>query len=485
MLNNFRFLSYQLNSVLIAIVLALLLTPTAAAKEGFAFTATISSGKQSLRQFELPYEVLEGLQRQDYGDMRIFNSQNQSVPFTVKVIRPQTEQHHSEHKLDFFTLPRNPHRHSRLKIEIDKYNSRFSYSTTATTNSHQRSFIIIKNPYIDKGLHKLKLQWTAPNQAFSLRLKLEQSDDLERWQTLKNNSTLYDLKHGYTVLIKDTIFLPRQSKAKYLRLSFKNRNYFLHSVTAINGFYRHQSQPEPENWKTLTLEQGEMQREWLFNTGSVAPIAKIGFEIPQTGLFYQGTVFSKNTPLPPINRHITNKHQLKKEVKKILHPPRKQHKFWRYWQRFTQYRLITESGEINSEPFSLTGIKDSQWRIMLKQPLTLLPEQVPKINIAWYPVMVTFLAQGDEPYRLLFGDAKIKPLYANLPQTLEDNLPEMVKVSVVSVVEKTESETIPAETLTNWFKEMNWKKGLLWLLLCSGVLLMGTMAYKLYLGMNK
>lgn len=457
-------------------------------RDDFRFSTEISQGKQSLRQFELPYEVLKGLQRQDYGDLRIFNAQKQIVPFTVSVERPRAEQHSSEHELDFFTLPRNPHRSSRLTVEIDQYSKRFHFSTTTKTNSKQRSHIIIKNPYTGKGLHRLKLHWTTPDNAFSLKMKLEQSDDLETWRTVKSQTTLYDLKHGATVLIKDTVFLPHQSEAKYFRLSFQDKHYFLHSVNRITGFYRHQSQPEPENWQTLTLSQGENPREWLFDTQSVAPVSKMAFEIPQIGLFYQGSLFSKHLS-PPIRRPVRTRTQLKQEVKEILHHPdskrKKQHDFWRYRQGFTQYRLLVDSGEITGQPLSLSGIKDNEWRLVLSQPLTLLPEQLPKIRIARYPVLVTFLAQGNGPYTLLFGNADMKPLHSSLPATLKDNPPETVRVQAIQPIEKTVVEVTPAEEVSNWFKEMDWQKGILWLLLCSGVLLMGAMAYRLYQGMNK
>lgn len=383
----------------------------------FAFSANISTGKQSVRKFELPYEVLRGIERQDYGDIRIFNDQNQSVPFSVKVMAPQSKQHSSEDELDFFTLPENPQHHNRLQIEIDEYISRFNFST-ATSDGDKPSYIVIKNPYNEKGLDKLKLHWKTSDHAFSLKLKLEQSDDLENWKIVKYRTTLYDLRHESTQLIKDTIFLSRQSYAKYLRLSFSNQNNFLHSVTKVSAYYSYQSLSEPENWETLMIQPGESVHEWLFNTESVAPIAKIGFEIPQAGLLYQGTLFSKYSP-PLVKRATSNKSRFKKEVKKILHysdrNKPKQHDLWHYRYAFTQYRLLTESGEINSQPLMLPGtIKDSQWRILFKQPLTLLPEQVPKIKIAWYPVVLTFLAQGNGPYRLLFGNSNIKPLTSGL-----------------------------------------------------------------------
>jgi len=338
---------------LLVIWLIFFLSPVAVAEvadlgladDNFAFSADISAGKQSVRRFEIPYEVLQGIQRQDYGDMRIFNSQNQSIPFSVTVVKPQLQQHSSEYELEFFTLPKKAGQHQRMQIEIDKYTSRISFKALSTESGKQ-SYIIIKNSHSDQSLDKLQLHWATSDHAFSVRLKLEQSDDLEHWRTIKHNTTLYDLKHDSTLLIKDTIFLPRPSKAKYFRLSFNHQHDFLYSVIKISGYYLNQSQPDPENWKTLTLNQGETAHEWLFNTDSVAPIVKIAFDIPQAGLLYQGALFSEHS-FPTVKPAMSNKAQFKKEVKKILHYPKKkppqQSNSWHYRQRFTQFRLLTDN----------------------------------------------------------------------------------------------------------------------------------------------
>jgi hypothetical protein len=479
---------FSINKILMVVIFSFFLTQTATAltKQDFAYIADISEGKQSLRQFELPYEILQGLQRQDYADLRIFNSQNQSIPFRITVKNPQAQQYYSKHELDFFTLPKNPQHLTRLQIEINKFTHWLSFSTPETS-TNKLSYIIIKNQYTDKNLDKLKLHWISTDHAFSLKLKLEQSDDLEHWKTIKNKTTLYNLKHDSTVLIKDTVVLPNKSKAKYFRLSFRHQHDFLHSITKITGIYHHQNQAEHENWKSIPLKQGNTAHEWLFDTESVAPIVKIEFEIPQTGLFYQGTLFSKHKPAF-VKQATSKKSKLKKELKKLLHSANKNKSTlqnnWRYQQAFTQYRLITKSEEIKSEALSVPGYKDSYWRILLKQPLRLLPEQVPTIKIAWAPVIITFLAQGNEPYQLLFGNEKINPIRTRFPKTFSENTAETVSVGAVNSIKKPVTSSSPT-TIVNWFKQINWQKALLWLILCSSVLFMGRMAYQLYLGMNK
>jgi hypothetical protein len=268
----------------------------------FAFTATISDGQQSLRQFAVPYQVFSGLQRQDYGDMRIFNQQNQAISFTI-----------------------------------------------------------------------------TPTVA-------------------------------------------------------------------------------PENWQRFQLTAGKLANEWLFTTNNVAPVIKVGFEIPSVGLFYQGSLYSK-----PLNQSPTEPVA------------------WHYQSAVTQYRLLTADGEVQSVPFEMAATKDQQWKLVLEQPAALLPSQVPVIKLAWQPMKVTFLAQGNPPYRLYFGNAAVEPLTVSLPAVSETTAAEQVRLLAISQIEKnrTLSTAIPAP-----FFEIYGQKLLLWGLLCFGVLLMAGMAYKLYLKIN-
>jgi hypothetical protein len=136
---------------------------------------------------------------------------------------------------------------------------------------------------------------------------------------------------------------------------------------------------------------------------------------------------------------------------------------------------------VQSVPFEMAATKDQQWKLVLEQPAALLPSQVPVIKLAWQPMKVTFLAQGNPPYRLYFGNAAVEPLTVSLPAVSETTAAEQVRLLAISQIEKnrTLSTAIPAP-----FFEIYGQKLLLWGLLCFGVLLMAGMAYKLYLKIN-
>jgi len=458
--------------------------------QDFAFVATLSDGRQSVRQFELPYSMLAGLARQDYGDMRIFNSQNQPVPFTVSQPEPQMQENTNHHDLRFFRLADKAAKHrGGLRIEFDDHGSRLSFNAANGGDNEQTDYLIIENPHQAEKLQSIKLTWQQPSDAFSIKVKLESSDDLQNWQALNNSVTLYNLRHLDTVLTQDTLNIPGAVDAKYLRLSFQPSGKFTLKIEKISGEYRHTTTISHENWQTFQLYPGEEPGEWLFDTGSYAPLTKIAFEIPAAGLFYRGSLYSRDdTSRQPDPNKDQRRFNFKHDVKRVLHrDPERQanaQDVWRYEGAIMQYRLLTEFGGIQSGPVSVPATKDRHWKLVLEQPATLLAQQVPVIKGAWRPVVVTFLAQGNPPYQLFFGNSDIKPANATLPPVLNANSSEKVHLLEVRAVEKSIPATEPEELLKT-LGEWNWRKILLWLLLCSGVLIMGLMAYQLYARMNR
>lgn len=475
-------------TILMLLLVQSALAETVLTPQNFSYSATLSEGKQSLRQFELPYQILAELERQDYGDLRIFNSQNQLVPFSISQTEPQTYQNKDSYGLRFFRLADNSTQHNGLQIEFSENSTRFSFNTIA--DNAVPNYLLIENQHPTDDLQSIKLNWQQPDSTFSIKAKLESSEDLQNWQTVNDSITLYDLKYAGAALLQNSVNLPAASHAKYLRLSFQPSSTFSLQIEKISGEYQHRTSVERENWESFALEPGEHPNEWLFNTGGFIPVTKIAFEIPATGLFYQGSLYSKNDDLIQNSTRIDHHHpNFKREVKRALHHypeyrTAEQQDTWRYQGAVTQYRLSTAAGEISSEPVNISAISDKQWKLVLEQPATLLPEQVPSVKIAWHPVRVTFLAQGKPPYRLFFGNQKIAPFNAVLPPTLNDNVIETVDVQAIQAVEKVAVTNTP-KNLAKLVETLNWQKILLWLLLCAGVLVMSVMAYQLYLRMNR
>jgi hypothetical protein len=95
---------------------------------------------------------------------------------------------------------------------------------------------------------------------------------------------------------------------------------------------------------------------------------------------------------------------------------------------------------------------------------------------------VSFLAQGNPPYKLFFGNAKIAPFDVALPIPVTDSAVESVNIDNIQSVTKNAAAIAVQPTL---IERSNWREILLWVLLSGGVLVMCAMVYQLYVRMNQ
>ena len=104
----------------------------------FNYTAPLLGGGSSLRQVELPAQVLENMTRQDMGDLRVFSAQGQLVPHHV--IRGVTQQQENTSALRFYPFTRQQATDPaaiRLRIEQTGATQKIELDSEAAQNANQ------------------------------------------------------------------------------------------------------------------------------------------------------------------------------------------------------------------------------------------------------------------------------------------------------------------------------------------------------------
>lgn len=426
--------------------------------DDFAYSSILSEAKTSLRQIELPLSVYEKMQRKDYGDLRVFSADGQIVPHQFNRLTRQIDSNQNI-TLVFYPLSKeqaaNP---SNLQIVISNntkageqklsINQQLSSDVTKS-NEYQ---YIIENSNKNKTLCKLKLDWTQAKSSSILMLKLESSNKLQNWKTLKQKATVSKLNYAGSQLVNNEISFPCTTQ-KYLRLTWLQAKQAI-QLHQIQGIYLQKGEQKTQ-WTSLGKPHyDEKEESWLFESHVVAALSKLEFIAPQNGLFYKGALYSRNN----------NEKQA-----------------WRFRKDVTQYRLNIGDSNLQSSPLAIMPNKDRYWKMVMATEGRLNENQLPEIRAGWMPQEIHFLAQGKEPFTLAFGNPVIKPAQNNDLSTLIASLKEsgasIDKVTLGSVVNN--SKIFEAET------EIPWKLILLWLVLILGTALMGFMAVRLYQQMSE
>jgi hypothetical protein len=435
------------------LVTSLLLMQTLAAApytmDDFAFSATLSDAKTSLRQVDIPELLYEKIQRKDFADLRVFSADGQIVPHQFS--RPESIDSTRQVPLVFYPFNKEQAADpGNIRVIINQQEDKQSLSinqqlgNTATASNTEYQYII-ENPKTTSALCKMKLDWDQTKSSLILPLKLESSNNLQNWRTLSRDLNISKLDYAGSQLIRDEISIPC-TRQKYLRLSWLKPEQQTH-LKLIQGIYTQNGAPQTQ-WKSFGKPQYDKEGNWLFESNIVAAITQMEFVAPQDGLLYKGMLYSRND----------------------------EKQDWRFRQNVSQYRLNIGEANLRSDAFLLRSNNDRYWKLAIETEGRLNENQLPEIRAGWAPKQLLFLAQGAAPFTLAFGNPTISPANSNdlnsLIKTYKDSGASVDKVTLGSIIEN--EKYVAAKS------KLPWKKILLWLVLIMGTALMGFMAYRLY-----
>jgi len=425
----------------------------------FSYKAALIGGQSSLRQFDLPKGVLQGMQRSDLGDLRIFSAEGQIVPH--QFVRSVTQKSIQKSDLIFYPFTQQQAADpASIRIRIQQQNGQQSIDVQSNQAENQGAKrgnefqYIIENSISQQGAKKplcsLRLSWKQPKPSMILALKIETSHNLQHWVTLTQNKNVSRLNFAGAQLLHSKIEIPC-TRQRYLRLQWIKPEQNIKLLKITGDYY--QASGHKVQWDNLGKPQVNKDGDWLFENNSVAAMDTLSFDAPSSGLLYKGQLFSRNN----------------------------QKDKWRSQQGIIQYRLQMGEIALHSEPLTLYNGADKYWKLHLSSESQLTDQQLPEIKVSRQQQQIIYLAQGVAPFMLAYGNADITPANHSginqLIKTLRDTGTQPDPVTLGDTIAITDQVEIATE--------IPWKVIGLWILLLLGTALMGFMAYSLYRQMSE
>jgi len=432
--------------------------------DDFVYEATLSNATSSLRQVALPLSIYENIARKDHGDLRVFNSDNQIVPH--QFIRVNTVDTQQQHDLKFYPFSKeqaaNP---NNVRVVISQTMGKQHLEINQQLNgSKTTNFPKVQNEYQyiilnevegskdKRALCKIKLDWVQTKPNMILPLRLESSDDLQKWYNLSRTLNVSKLDFSGSQIVNKEVKFPCTTQ-QYLRLTWlkpEQRNH----LNKVYGIYAQQGKQTIET-AVLSKPHYDANGHLLFENGLNIALSSMAFVSLQDNLLIKGRLFSRNNESDS----------------------------WRFRQNILQYRLSIADAKLNSKPFSLPQNSDRYWRLELVNEGQLSANQLPEIQGRWQQEKLVYLAQGKGPFKLAYGNPIVKPAnntgLSQLIQSVNDSGTAFEQVEV--------SNPHKARELAKIEKEIPWEKIGLWALLLIGTAVLGYMALSLYrqMGENK
>jgi hypothetical protein len=340
-----------------------------------------------VQQFTVPEAVYQGVTRADLGDLRVFNGGGIVVPHALCAGPVVTAETVTEQPLPVFPLRRppplgaqgggrvniqTPGGTSVQVIEAPQGAAATARIPPALTPGEVDGFVV------DAGgapgaLRTLRLAWSTPDGASEAAVRVEASENLNHWRTIVPGTTLLHVAADGRALDRNTIDLP-QEKYRYLRLVRSEG-----PAVVISGVSADVVQPgvaAAPQWFAAEPSADAEANAFLYDAGRLAPVQAARIELAMANMALHVALDSRGAPEQP-------------------------------WQMRWSGDVSSVNGGAEVPAAAFGPVADTLWRVRVLRGAESLGGSRPTLRLGYHPARLRFLAQGEGPFVVAYGSARV------------------------------------------------------------------------------
>lgn len=435
----------------------------------FAYGMPLSLEKGgAVCRFSVPREVYETVTRDDLGDIRVFNSADIAVPHILRRPKERREMSERMKALPFFPLYGEKDRMDKdgLSVRIEKGGDgaiiNVESDDTETGKDKKLSGYIIDASKHRAWISELHVNWQTEEENSVTTVSVEYSNDLTHWSPLVPKATLVQMHFSGHEITRKRIPLPAK-RGKYLRLAWPagREGVEVKEILAV----RRVGEPERESvWAALkgesvSDESRKGKTVYEYDSAARFPSERIRLRFPDKNTLVRVTLLSR--------------------------PEREAE--WHFRKSGVFYDLTFDQTSLVQDTVAVGQTTDRYWRLEIEEGSSGGPERIPVIELGWQPHELLFVVQGEAPFMLAYGSARLgeeelrNSATRLLPQVLGGKSHMILKDAVLLKKKVLGGPDLLVPTPP----PVPWKEWLLWGVLVVGVLIIAKMALSLVKGMNE
>lgn len=422
----------------------------------YAYSATLRvTGSGPAYVAPLPLEVYRAVAHADLSDICVVNSSGEVVPFAVR--RPESPPSNTPEPVTLRLFPirgtsdgsgealRLRLRQGETAVDIER--------GPAVAATDRPSRYLVDARALQQPIAKIRIGWDAAATDFSARLEIDASDDLEQWRPIISGAQVVSLHYAGQEFVRNEVSIP-PTRASFLRLTWS----------------RVADSPVITNVSAIAL-------------ATEAPLQRLSLQVPGAATNREGEFDFNLGARPPVERVNLLLPERNSVVRAEFLIPVTGTRDWRSVAEGQIYDLgVPGSGDLVNGPISVTPMPEQHWRVQISEAGGGIGHGVPRLEVSWIPSEVLFLARGNGPFKLLFGNADAESL-ALTPDAIlnpagaqdsshRDLQPGHATLEAAQVLGGP-MRLKPAAPATDW------KRWILWTVLLAGVGVLASMAWRL------
>jgi hypothetical protein len=295
-------------------------------------------------------------------------------------------------------------------------------------------------------LHALDLDWRDDREGQTHVLNIDASDDLAAWTRVVRDAPVLKLEFGGRKLERKTVGLDGRPH-RYLRLSWARGADPL-QLTRVQTRAGESTVDPARAWKRVAPSREPAKAgEYLFDASGRFPVDQVKIDLPQDNTLAAVELYSRAA----------------EEAE------------WRRVASLIAYRLHTDGQQVESPEVRLGIDRDRYWRLLADQKGGGLGRGDPALQLGWVPQKLVFVARGDPPFHLAFGNARAQPAALEIASLV----PGWGTPSELAIAEAQIGAAQVKAGAAALAARPNYRAWGLWTVLLLGVALLAWMAWRL------
>ncbi len=343
----------------------------------------VLEGRGAFHALELPEAIYRGAERSDLGDLRVLNGAGEVVPHAL-LRAPATERKPGEAvALPMFPIvgpAGRPLEELAMRVERRPDGTLSAVVAPGARRDAGRRLLgyVIDATAVAVPLRELRFAWPDVAEGETLDLRVEASDDLQSWRGV-GSGKLVVLRQGELLLERRGVEIT-PSKAKYLRVTWRaaREDLAFQRVTAVQV---DAVADAARAWHRAAGAPGEKPGEFVFALPPALLVDRVRVELPQENALAGASILLQDRPGGPARVLVST----------VL------------------YRLQHQGEALVNPDLDVAPTAARRWVLRVDTRGGGLGSGVPVLVAGYRPHRLVFVARGEGPFRVAFGDAQAQP----------------------------------------------------------------------------